>query len=91
MFHMKIVDGFILRKIGAQYFVTATGEKATQLNGIVELNEVAACIWKMLQSGCSYEELYNEINSQFVCDDNLQYDLHVFLEEMEKNGFLSME
>ena len=39
---MKVKDGFILRKVGRQYVVAATGEASRNFNGMMRLNEEAA-------------------------------------------------
>ena len=39
---MKVKNGFILRKVGKQYVVAATGEASRNFTGMIRLNEEAA-------------------------------------------------
>ena len=39
---MKVKNGFILRKVGKQFVVAATGEASKNFNGMIRLNEEAA-------------------------------------------------
>ena len=54
---MKVKDGFILRKVGRQYVVAATGEASKNFNGMIRLNDEAAFAFGQLQSGIAEEEL----------------------------------
>ena len=54
---MKAKNGFILRKVGKQYVVAATGEASRNFNGMIRLNDEAAFAFGLLQQGVSEEEL----------------------------------
>ena len=54
---MKTKEGFILRKVGKQYVVAATGEASRNFNGMIRLNDEAAFAFGLLQQGVSEEEL----------------------------------
>ena len=54
---MKVKEGFILRKVGKQYVVAATGEASRNFNGMIRLNEEAAFAFEQLQRGITEEEL----------------------------------
>ena len=54
---MKVKDGFILRKVGRQFVVAATGEASKNFNGMIRLNDEAAFAFGLLQEGISEEEL----------------------------------
>lgn len=45
---MKIKDGFILRKVGIQYVVAATGKASEGFNGMMRLNETGAFAFRLL-------------------------------------------
>ena len=46
---MRVKQGFILRKVGQQYVVAATGEASKNFNGMIRLNEEAAFAFGLLQ------------------------------------------
>ena len=54
---MKVKQGFILRKVGKQYVVAATGEASKYFNGMIRLNGEAAFAFGLLQEGIAEEEL----------------------------------
>ena len=54
---MKVKNGFILRKVGRQYVVAATGEASKNFNGMIRLNDEAAFAFGQLQGGTTEEEL----------------------------------
>ena len=54
---MKAKNGFILRKVGKQFVVAATGEASKNFNGMIRLNDEAAYAFCLLQDGITEEEL----------------------------------
>ena len=54
---MKVKNGFILRKVGKQFVVAATGEASKNFNGMIRLNDEAAFAFGQLQGGTTEEEL----------------------------------
>ena len=54
---MKVKNGFILRKVGKQFVVAATGEASKNFNGMIRLNDEAAFAFGLLQGGTTEEEL----------------------------------
>ena len=54
---MKVKNGFILRKVGRQFVVAATGEASKNFNGMIRLNDEAAFAFGQLQVGTTEGEL----------------------------------
>lgn len=54
---MRVKNGFILRKVGRQYVVAATGEASKNFNGMIRLNEEAAYAFGLLQEGVTEDSL----------------------------------
>ena len=46
---MKIIDGFVLRKLVGENIVTGEGLKQINFNKIISLNETAAYLWKEVE------------------------------------------
>ena len=65
---MKIKNGFILRKVGKQYVVAATGEASKNFNGMMRLNEEAAFAFGLLQKEITEEELVNAMVEKYPAD-----------------------
>ena len=51
---MKIKQGFMLREVAGNYVVVAVGEASKKFNGVINLNESGAFIWKKSQSIVQY-------------------------------------
>ena len=45
---MKLKEGFILRKVGIQYVVAATGKASENFNGMMRLNESGAFAFRLV-------------------------------------------
>ena len=46
---MKIKQGFILREVAGSYLVVAVGEAVKRFNGVINLNETGAFLWRLLE------------------------------------------
>ena len=50
---MKIKDGFILREVAGSFVVVAVGKRAGEFNGVINLNQTSAFMWRMLEKGAT--------------------------------------
>ena len=77
---MKIKEGFILRKVGIQYVVAATGKASENFNGMMRLNETGAFAFRLLQAGITEEELVSRVVAEYdVSEDTARADVARFL------------
>ena len=77
---MKIKEGFILRKVGIQYVVAATGKASENFNGMMRLNESGAFAFRLLQAGITEEELVSRVVAEYdVSEDTARADVARFL------------
>ncbi len=83
---MKIKQGFVVRKVGADVFaVSARGD----FNGMVKLNETAAALWNFFQTEHSEEE-----GALFLCQsyavspEKAKADVNHFLKSLQESGIL---
>lgn len=82
---MKIKDGFILRKVGIQYVVAATGKASEGFNGMMRLNETGAFAFRLLQEGIPEEALVRQVTEEYdVTPEAAQRDLQAFLEKLKE-------
>lgn len=68
---MKIKQGFILREVAGNYIVVAVGDMAKQFNGMINLNETGAFLWKNLEKGCTKEELLAKLLAEYNVEKDL--------------------
>ena len=86
---MKIKEGFILRKVGIQYVVAATGKASENFNGMMRLNESGAFAFRLLQEGISEEALVQRIVAEYdVGEETARGDAEKFLAALHEANAL---
>lgn len=86
---MKIKNGFILRKVGIQHIVAATGEVSKEFNGMMRLNESGAFAFRTLQAGATMEELVAAITAEYdVSEAQARQDAEGFVAALREAGAL---
>ena len=84
---MKIKDGFILRKVGRQYIVAATGSASKDFNGMIRLNASSAFVFELLKNDISRDEIVQKLMAEYDVDpDTAQADVDRFLAAMKEAG-----
>jgi len=87
---MRIKEGFILRKVGKQYVVAATGEASKAFNGMIRMNEASAHIFKLLQEETTAEALVNAMITELGADEaTARADIEMFLGKLKEAGALA--
>ncbi len=66
---MKTKKGFMLRSVAGRHIVVAVGQASVDFNGLITLNETGAYIWRKLADGCTYDELLNDMLSDYEVDE----------------------
>ena len=87
---MKIMDGFMLRKVGGQYVVAAFGEASRSFNGIIRLNETGKFLWEQLSADKSEEELRKALTEEYdVAGAQAATDVAEFVGALKKAALLA--
>ena len=82
---MKVKNGFILRKVGRQYVVAATGEASKNFNGMIRLNDEAAFAFGQLQGDTTEEELVAALVKKYGGEEaEVRADVAHFLEKLKE-------
>ena len=82
---MKIKDGFILREVAGSFIVVAVGEAVKTFNGIVNLNETGAFLWKILETGATKEELLKRLLEEYDVDEKTaEADIDGFINKLQE-------
>lgn len=82
---MKIKDGFILREVAGSFIVVAVGEAVKEFNGIVNLNETGAVLWKILEKGATKEQLVKALLAEYDVDETTaEKDVSAFIEKLQE-------
>ena len=89
---MKIKEGFVLRDIGDQTVVVATGEASQDFYGMIKLNQTGKIIWEGISDGLSEELIISKLLDKYDVDKNkAEFDVRQMIDKMDKAGFLLNE
>ncbi len=81
---MKIKQGFILREVAGNFIVVAVGSAVKEFNGVINLNETGAFLWKQLQDGCDEEGLVQALLGEYDVEEDLaRKDVKTFVEKLQ--------
>lgn len=84
---MKMKDGFILRKVGKQYVVVATGKSSKSFHGMIRLNDSAAYVFNLLKQDRDEEELIQALIKEYgITEEIAKEDVDNFLVAMKGAG-----
>ncbi len=85
---MKLKEGFILRSVAGRA-VVITDDEILNINRMLTLNDTGRFLWEELEKGASMEELVTGLVAEYNVEENVaQKDVHIFVENLQKNGFL---
>jgi hypothetical protein len=86
---MKIKEGFILREVAGSFIVVAVGEAVKNFNGVINLNETGAFLWKILQNGSDEKSLIDALLLEYdVSEDIAKKDVQVFIAKLTEAGLI---
>lgn len=84
---MKIVEGFILRKVGKDQVVVAIGKASALLNGLIKLNDSGVVLWKLLADGADEGRLVQALQKEYGIPQQVaQQDVASFLQTLRSVG-----
>ena len=82
---MKIKEGFILRKVGSQYVVAATGKASAHFNGMLRLNETGAFAFRLLGEDITEDQLARRLMAEYdVSEETVRRDMESFLSALKE-------
>lgn len=86
---MKIKEDFMIRYIADEWVVVPMGERLTEFNSLIKLNESGAFIWKLLEKDVSKDEIINALLEEFDADEKkVSEDVGAFLKKLEEASIL---
>lgn len=81
---MKIKENYMLRKVADCYVVVPVGEAVAKFNGMINLNEVGAFLWKQFESDTTFETVLAAMLEEYEVDEAVaKADLQYFIKELE--------
>ena len=89
MVSMKYKNNFILQDICGEKILVPIGSQVMDMNGLVTLNDTAACVWELLAEDRTLDELAAAVAEQFdVEPERARADVQVFIDEITRMGLL---
>lgn len=86
---MKIKEGFILREVVGNYIVVAVGNAVKQFNGVINLNETGAFLWKRLSEGAEEQDLIDALLSEYeVSEEIAKRDVNKFISKLKQEDLI---
>ena len=86
---MKIKDGFILREVAGSSIVVAVGDAVKEFNGVINLNETGAFLWKQIEKGADESALISALLDEYDVDkETAEKDVKIFIEKLQQAKLL---
>ena len=86
---MKIKDGFILREVAGNTIVVPVGDAVADFNGMINLNETGAFLWKLLSNDVEQKFLLAELMKEYdVDEEQAKKDIENCLNKLYSAGVL---
>jgi hypothetical protein len=86
---MKVKENLILREIAGSWIIVPVAEMVVEFNGLMNLNESGAFLWKLLVEGAEMDELVSRLLNEYDVDEKTaKADIKEFVEQLEAKGLL---
>lgn len=86
---MKIKQGFMLREVAGNFVVVAVGEASKNFNGVINLNESGAFLWKQLMSETTNDKLLDALLNEYdVSEEIAKKDIEMFVNKLKEADIL---
>ena len=82
---MKIKSDFMLKEVAGYYVVVPVGNGALDFNGVINLNESGATLWRAMEKDVTEEELVAALTSEYDVDEHrAKADVVAFVNKMKE-------
>lgn len=87
---MKILDGFVLRRLGQEFIVTGEGLSRVDFSKVISMNKTAAYLWEQLQDKeFTLEDMVSLLTGQYeVSEEVARADAAALCESWRKAGLI---
>ena len=89
---MKIKSGYLVKEVAGTYVVVAVGKRASEFNGMINLNETAANLWERLEKGATEDELVKFLTDTYeVGEEKARENVKTFIDKLKTAGVIEGE
>lgn len=87
---MKIKENYMLRKVADCYVVVPIGEAVAEFNGMINLNEVGAFLWRQLETETTFDVVLSAMLDEYDVDESVaKADLEKFINELNEANLIA--
>ncbi len=87
---MRVKNGFLLRHVGEEIVVVATGDASRGFNGIIRLNETGEFLWQQMEQDTDEERLLEALRGEYDIDEaSARRDIAAFIEKLKGADLLA--
>ena len=88
----RIRPGVVLTEVCGEFLLLATMDAARYCPHVYQVNETAAFFWKLLERGCTEEEMIAAVIAEYGVPEALvRRDLQRFFRELQEKGYCLAE
>ena len=88
---MKIKSNFAIRNISGSWVALPLGDAVVDFTGMLTLNESGVMLWRMLEGGCTKEEMTEALLNEYeVTYDEALCDVNAFVEKLAEVGCIDL-
>lgn len=86
---MKIKENFMLRKVADCYVVVPVGDAVAGFNGMINLNDAGAFLWKSLENETTVEKVVADMLECYDVDEaTAKADVEKFISDLRNAELL---
>ncbi len=86
---MKVKPGYMIREVAGYNVVVPVGDAAMNFNGMINLNETGAFLWKMLEEDTDEEKLVGALLAEYdIAEDAARRDVGEFIAKMKEANLI---
>ncbi len=86
---MKLKENLILREIAGSWIIVPVGEMVVEFNGLMNVSESGALLWKNLVDGSTEDNLVDILLNEYSVDrETAKADVEEFISQLKEKGLL---
>ena len=86
---MNIKKGFVVKNVGEQSYVVATGELDNSFKGMIRLNQTGRLLWDLIAEGNDADTMVTRLTDKYdVSEENARRDVEAFIKVLADKGIL---
>ncbi|MBQ9758115.1 MAG: PqqD family protein [Clostridia bacterium] len=86
---MKIKSDYVLRSVAGYYMVVPVGDNSLDFNGVINLNESGAFLWKTMEEETNVPDMVRALLSEYdVDEERARADAEAFVKKMREANLI---